>query len=277
MRAALHGPEIGLNGGDMKLNWDAMGFHWWRGARQLLGVALVLTGAAQSAWAQAAEEQKPCPVKAAAQESTVTVYLKNMTQQQDANDLQTAVRNMVTRARVYYNQSANAIELRGTADELAIAQKVIADLDLPKKVYRLVYTVEMMDGAKPVSAQHYALTATLGERATLKLGNRVPLVTRMKDTEAGPAYPEVQYTDVGLSISATLSGSGDGLMLRTKVEQTALADEKPGTDPMNPVLHQAILDDASRLTLGKALTLGSLDIPGGTQRVEVEVVSEVVK
>jgi hypothetical protein len=262
----------------MRLNWDAKGTYWRRGARLLLGVALVLSGIAQAVWAQEAEEQKPCPVKAAPPpESTVTVYLTNVTQQQDANDLQTAVRNMVTRARVFYDQSANAIELRGTADELAIAQKVIADLDLPKKVYRLVYTVEMMDGTKPVSAQHYELMAALGERATLKLGNRVPLVTRKKDTEAGPAYPEVQYMDVGLSISATLSGSGDGLILRTKVEQTALADEKPGTEPMNPVLHQAILDNASRLTLGKAQTLGSLDIPGGAQRVEVEVVSEAVK
>jgi type II secretory pathway component GspD/PulD (secretin) len=248
------------------------------GARVLVGVALVCMGTTLVVRAQDAGDEKPCAAKPATPpETTVTVYLKNVSQQQDANDLQTAVRNMVSRAKVFYNQSANAIMLRGTADDLATAQKVIADLDLPKKVYRLVYTVEMMDGAKPVSAQHYALMATLGERATLRLGNRVPLVTRRKDTDAGPAYPEVQYMDVGLAISATLSGSGDGLMLRTKVEQSALADEKPGAEPMNPVLHQAVLENASTLTVGKALKLGSLDVPGGAQRIEVEVVAEGVK
>ena len=100
-------------------------------------VALVVAGMAQGVRAQEAGDEKPCAARPAPPpETTVTVYLKNVSQQQDANDLQTAVRNMVSRAKVFYNQSANAIMLRGTADDLAMAQKVIADLDLPKKAYR---------------------------------------------------------------------------------------------------------------------------------------------
>jgi type II secretory pathway component GspD/PulD (secretin) len=263
----------------MRLNWMTKGSDWRICARLLVGAAIVISGMTEGVRAQEAEEQKPCPVKAPQPpESTLTVYLTNMTQVNEANDLQTAVRNMVKPGtHVYYEQTANAILLRGTADELALAQKLITDLDRPKKVYRLVYSVELMDGSKPVSAQHYALVAVLGERATLKLGNRVPVVTGKTDADSGTASSQVQYMDVGLGISATLSGSGDGLMLRTKVEQTTVADEKSGVGSQDPMLHQAILDNASRMTIGKALTLGSLDIPGGTERIEVEVVSEMVK
>jgi len=262
----------------MKSNWDAKRIHWRHGARLLLGVALVFTGMAQCAQAQETEEQKPGPSKSAPlPESTVTVYLKFAAQQQDANDLQTAVRNMVTRARVYYDQSANAILLRGTADDLAMAQKIIADLDRPKKAYRLEYTVQMMDGAKPAATQHYALIVTMGERGQLKLGNRVPIVTGRMDADTDKASSQVQYQDVGLSISATLSGSGDGLMLRTKLEETSMAEEKSGVGSQDPVVHQAVLENASTMTVGKSMTLGSLDIPGGTQRVEVTVVAEAVK
>jgi len=263
----------------MTLNWDAKGIHRRLGAWLILGVALVFTGMAQIARAQETEEQKPSPTRSAPPpDSYVTVYLTNTSQAGEANDLQAAVRNMVGgRTHVYYDQTANAISLRGATEDLALAQKVIVDLDRPKKAYRLKYTVEMMDGPKAVSTQHYALIVTPGERATLKLGNRVPLVTGKTDAESATASSQVQYVDVGLGISATLSGSGDGLMLRTKVEESSLADEKSGVGAQDPVLHQAVLENASTITLGKALTLGSLDIPGGTQRVEVEVVSEVVK
>ena len=42
-------------------------------------------------------------------------------------------------------------------------------------------------------------------------------------------------------------------------------------------LRQAVLENVSTVTLGKTMKLGSLDIPGGTQRIEVEVVAEAVK
>ena len=83
--------------------------------------------------------------------------------------------------------------------------------------------------------------------------------------------------DVGLGISATLYGSEEGLTLQTKVEQSSLGEEKSGTGPQDPVLHQAVLENSSTVTLGKAITLGSMDIPGGTQRIEVGVVVEAVK
>jgi type II secretory pathway component GspD/PulD (secretin) len=261
----------------MILNWNRNGISWGHCARLLVLVALVLTGMARGVRAQEAEEQKPCPAKTPPPEPYATVYLKNVSQVNDANDLQTAVRNIASRARVYYDQSVNAIVLRGSAEDLALAQKVIADLDLPKKAYRLDYTVRMMDGAKAAATQHYSLVVVLGERGQLKLGNRVPLVTGKVDADTNAASSQVQYMDMGLSISGTLTGSGDDLILRTKVEQSTLAEDKSGVGPQDPVLHQGVLEQTARLAPGKAMTLGSLEIPGGSNRLEVEAVVEGLK
>lgn len=251
-----------------------------RGAQLLAGAAVVLSlsSMAPCARAQEVEEQKPSAAKTApAPESETTVYLKYVGAQQEANDLQLAVRNIVTRAKVYYDPSANAVLLRGTADELAAAEKIVADLDRPKKVYRLLYSLQTMDGARPGTVQHCAMVATLGQHTQIKLGNRVPLVTGKPDVDGGAASSQVQYVDVGLSISADLSGSGDGLLLRSKIERSGVADERSGVGPQDPLVHQAVLEDASPLLEGKTLTLGALDIPGGTERLEVQVVAEAVK
>src|ERR1019366_401413 len=116
----------------MRLNWNNNGINWRNSARLLLGVALVVTGMTQAVRAQGADEPSSGQAKTAPPEMYVTVYLANVSQPNDANDLQTAVRNMVSRARVYYDQTANAISIRGSAEDLAMAQKVIADLDRAK-------------------------------------------------------------------------------------------------------------------------------------------------
>ena len=58
-----------------------------------------------------------------------TFYLSNAWQQNDLNDVQTALRNVMPNAKVYGVPSQNAIVMRATPDELTLAQKVINDLD----------------------------------------------------------------------------------------------------------------------------------------------------
>jgi general secretion pathway protein D len=61
-----------------------------------------------------------------------TFYLANAWQQNDLNDVQTALRNVLPNAKVYGVQSQNAIVMRATPDELLLAQKIINDLDKPR-------------------------------------------------------------------------------------------------------------------------------------------------
>ena len=66
------------------------------------------------------------------EEAVQTFYLTNVAQQNDFTDLQTALRNMFQTAKIYGVASQNAIIMRGTPDELLLAQKLIDDLDKAK-------------------------------------------------------------------------------------------------------------------------------------------------
>ncbi len=66
------------------------------------------------------------------EQAVQTFYLTNVSQQNDFTDVQTALRNMFQTAKIYGVASQNAIIMRGTPDELMLAQKLIGDLDKAK-------------------------------------------------------------------------------------------------------------------------------------------------
>ena len=63
------------------------------------------------------------------EEAVQTFYLANTAQQNDLNDIQTALRNLLVNAKLYGVPSQSAIVMRATPDELLLAQKLINDLD----------------------------------------------------------------------------------------------------------------------------------------------------
>ncbi len=63
------------------------------------------------------------------EQAVQTFYLTNAWQQNDLNDVQTAIRNVLPNSHVYGVASQNAIVMRGTPDELLLAQKLVNDLD----------------------------------------------------------------------------------------------------------------------------------------------------
>jgi general secretion pathway protein D len=63
------------------------------------------------------------------EQAVQTFYLSNAWQQNDLTDVQTAIRNVLTGVKAYGVASQNAIVIRGTPDELLLAQKLINDLD----------------------------------------------------------------------------------------------------------------------------------------------------
>lgn len=66
------------------------------------------------------------------EQAVQTFYLTNAWQQNDLNDVQTALRNVLPDAKVYGVASQNAIVMRATPDELLLAQQLIEDLDKPR-------------------------------------------------------------------------------------------------------------------------------------------------
>jgi type II secretory pathway component GspD/PulD (secretin) len=235
------------------------------------GLALLLLFVARNAGAQT-QPAEPKPA-----ETYQTIYLAHITQQNEANDLQTNLRNMLPKAHIYYLPSANAISLKATSDELQLAQKIIADFDRLKKTYRLTYTITDSDGGKSTGVRHFMLIVVSGERTMLKQGSRVPIVTGSYNAESSAQNTQVQYVDVGLNIDASLEGFNDGVRLHTKTEQSSVAEEKSSVGVPDPVIRQTVLEETSMLALGKPLVLGAMDVPGTTRHMEVEVVAEAVR
>ncbi len=209
-----------------------------------------------------------------------TVYLKNATQQADANEIITALRNTLPPDdKVFPVLSQNAVLIRASPEDVALAQKMVNELDRPKKNYRLTYTVTEMDGGKPMGVQHYAIILLSGQTTTLKQGSRVPLVTGSYNAVPSDKTPagvqtQVTYIDIGMNFDATLTATGDGAMLKSSVEQSSVAPETSGVGPQDPILRQTSLRGVSFLAPGKPLALGSLDIPGSTSHLQIEVVME---
>jgi len=63
------------------------------------------------------------------EQAVQTFYLTNAWQTNDLNDVMQALRNVMANTKVYAVPSQNAIVMRGTPDELLLAQKLIDDLD----------------------------------------------------------------------------------------------------------------------------------------------------
>jgi type II secretory pathway component GspD/PulD (secretin) len=237
----------------------------------LLGTMLLTLGAAAQS---PSPDAKPAEPKSGS-EGYATIYLHNATQQNDLNDIQTALRNMLPRAKIYGTPTQSSISLRANAEDMLLAQKVVADLDRPRPIYRLTYTINESDSGKRVESQRYMLIVLSGGRSEFKQGNRVPIITSTNN-DGGTLQNTVTYVDIGLNIQATVDGSPDGVRVSSKVVQSSPAEEKSGA-AQNPTIRQSSLDGTSILTPGKPLLLGALDVPGSTRHMEVELVAELVK
>ena len=155
-----------------------------------------------------------------------------------------------------------------------------APTETAPKTYRLTYTITHSEGAKQLGVQHFSLTVNSDNRnSRIKLGSRVPIATGGFSEHGAPTPGQVQfqYVDVGLNIDARVREFSTGLLVFSKVEQSSLANEPSGVGSSDPVIRQGTLENSALLTLGKPVMLGSLDMPGSSIHVDIEVVLELVK
>jgi type II secretory pathway component GspD/PulD (secretin) len=204
-----------------------------------------------------------------------TFYLPN-TSQLEASEVLVTLRNMVDpTVKIFLVGSQNAIVVKTTPDQIEIIQHILADLDHARnsRTYRLTYTLADFDNGKRVGTQHYAMLVVNGQRTTMKQGDKVPILT---GTPSNTAESQVQYLDIGMNFDATLDEFSSGVRLRSKIEQSSVAERNGLTAANDPIVRQTVLEGTSFLTPGKPLTLGSLDITGTTRHLEISVVMELV-
>jgi type II secretory pathway component GspD/PulD (secretin) len=238
----------------------------------LAGAGLVIAALLLVPHAPAQESETKNSVTKQDTDQTQTFFLKNVTERNDFNDVTTDLRNVFPRAKFYGVSSQNAITVHATAEDLQAAQKLITEIDRPKKVYRITYTITEFDNGKKTGVQHYSMVVAGDNKSVFKQGNRIPIITGSFDKDNSGANTQIQYLDVGVNIETTVSGVG----LHTKIEQSSVADEKSNVGIQDPLVRQTMLEGTSTFTPGKVFVLGSIDIPGTTRHQDVEVVAELV-
>lgn len=261
----------------MIANCEHRGRHKMNVASYIFSSILALTLSGSIAWAQ--PEQVPAkPSPASSPTSVQTFYLANTGAPQDANEVLTALRNILDpRIKMMLVSSRNAIVIDAPPEQLALARKLLNDLDQPRKTYRLTYALTDMDGTRRLGSEHFAMIVVTGQRTQLKQVSKVPVVTGSYKPDSNVPETQMTYLDIGMIFDATVDEFTNGVKLRSKVEQSSVAEERSGVGPQDPIVRSSSLEGSSFLTLGKPLILGSLDIPGTTRHLDIDVVIEPVQ
>lgn len=273
------------------------------------------------------------------EEAVQTFYLSNAWQQNDLNDVQTALRNVMPNAKVYGVASQNAIVMRATPDELLLAQKLVSDLDKARPevvvdiailevsknwernlgitwpssagvqlqpptsststttcptgstnctpsststsptLYNLAH-LNSNDFAVTVGAatanalltdnntkilQNPRIRAADQQKATMKIGSRIPIATGSYQTGAATALvsslvnTQFQYQDVGVNIEVTPTVHYDrDVTLKIKIEVTAQSGSVTISGVTEPILSQRVAEQTIRLREGEANILGGI-------------------
>jgi general secretion pathway protein D len=265
-----------------------------------------------------------------------TFYLGNVSTPTDLQDIVNAIRTVLEVQRIQQIPSQNAIVIKGTPDQLALAQKMVDDIDKskPEVVIDVIVAQVRRDkartlgivppqnasvalqppgitvvspspspGSTPTSnglnfnnIQHlnstsYAVTispvtaaalfndsdskilqsprirASNGEKATLKIADRIPIATGSFGTPTGltgaigtvGVNTQFTYTDVGVIMDITPTIHPDGqVTLKTSLEISNVSSQSTIGGITQPVISQRKEESVMRLNDGEINMLGGI-------------------
>jgi type II secretory pathway component GspD/PulD (secretin) len=209
---------------------------------------------------------------------TRTFYFTNVSQPQDANEIMIAIRNILCPSiKIYFVAAQNALVVEAPPDQLALAEKLITDLDRPRKTYRLLYTLTEIDAGKTIGTQHFSMIVVAGQHTSMKEGDKVPVATGTFATENSTSQTQFTYLDIGMNFDSTIDESANGVRLQSKVEQSSLGQPSTIAGIQEPVVRQTVLQGTSFLSLDKPVMLGSVDVPNSTRHFDIAVALEQIK
>jgi general secretion pathway protein D len=148
------------------------------------------------------------------EDSVVRVfYLSNLTTPQELQEITTTFRTVANLRKVFPYNTLNAIIVRGTADEVRLAEKLVADLDKPKA--EVVVDVIVMEASKNKTRDLAATIASQGQagiNAPILFTPRNPVLLGGKDTSNNNGSDSTDDTTQATlnTILAAINGLGGG-------------------------------------------------------------------
>jgi general secretion pathway protein D len=270
------------------------------------------------------------------EQAVQTFYLTNAWQQNDLQDVQTAIRNVLPNAHAYGIASQNAIVMRGTPDELLLAQKLVNDLDKARPevvvdiavlevsknwqrtlgiawpqsaavtlqspnatsttcptgsttctastgtstnptLYNLAHLTSndfavsigtatanaLLSDSNTKTLQNPRIRSTDGQKATMKIGSRIPIATGSFQSGVGVAAAvtplaetQFQYIDVGVNIemTPTVHYNGD-VTMKLAIEVSSESNNVTIEGVTEPIIAQKKSEQTIRLREGEASVL----------------------
>jgi len=159
------------------------------------------------------------------EEAVQTFYLTNVAQQNDFTDLQTALRNMFQTAKIYGVASQNAIIMRGTPDELLLAQKLISDLDKAKpEVVVDVAVLEVSRNYERTIGIQLPQTATVNFQASNYNNTTTSTSSSSSSTTTGTSTTTDQSNGLTLNSLAHLNGTNFAVTIGQATANLLLTD-----------------------------------------------------
>src|ERR1700741_5063274 len=133
-----------------------------------------------------------------------TFYLSNLSQATELQDVVNAMRTLLEVQRIQQLQSQNAIIVRGTPDQIALAQKFVDDLDKAKP--EVIIDVVVMQVSRDKSR---TLGITPPTSTTISLNNNINTTTTTATGPAGGTGTVTQSTGTGSNGSINLNRIGN--------------------------------------------------------------------
>jgi general secretion pathway protein D len=274
------------------------------------------------------------------EQAVQTFYLTNAWQQNDLTDVNTAIRNILPNSHAYAVASQNAIVMRGSPDELLLAQKLVNDLDKARP--EVVVDIAVLEVSKnwertlgiawPQSAsvalqspnatnttcptgsttctagstststsptlynlahlnsndfavtigtatanalltdsntktlQNPRIRSTDAQKATMKIGSRIPIATGSFQSGVGVAAAvtplaetQFQYIDVGVNIEMTPTVHYNrDVTLKIAIEVSSESNNVTIEGVTEPIIAQKKSEQTIRLREGEAAILGGI-------------------
>ena len=179
-------------------------------------------------------------------------YLNNVSSAQELQEIVNAVRSVADIQRFFPYNSQNAIIAKGSADQVALAEKILHDLDKPKS--EVVVDIIVMEASSVYSRQLTAAIASTGlnvpvnftPRSSLQTVNSANTTTATTTTNTGTTTTGTTSTGTTTTPTTTTATSGTMIPLSNLGPSLQSADFSttiPGA------LLQAVLSDATTKVL----------------------------
>ncbi len=178
-------------------------------------------------------------------------YLPNVNTPQELQEIVNAVRSVADIQRFFPYNAQNAIIAKGSADQVALAEKILHDLDKPKS--EVVVDIIVMEASSVYSRQLTAALASTGLNIAANFSPRTGLqvVNNPNTTSTGTTTSTTGTTTTGTTTSTGTSTTGTSSTTGTFIPLSNLGHLSSAdfSTTIPGALLQAVLSDANTQVL----------------------------